>query len=299
MNNKYNPVIPARFFKEVALHVISNNLCNSSEYVFQSQPPLLLGIHGKSGQGKSFQIEEVLKKLKIKAFHISGSQLESESAGEPAKLILENYLKASKFNLESINGTAIVIDDVDAGFGQWGELVQYTVNTQIINATLMHLADNPYSIEVKDSFTMKMKEENVKRVPVILTGNDFTKLYEPISRPGRMRPFYWEPCLEEKIEMLTPIFPYLNEDELKKLIQTYINKKVSFFINLKSFLVQEKIWEQVQKIGEETYLDNLKANRIPRIENTILLNDLLKAAKSVCFHSSYKNNLQKKGNGKN
>ena len=33
----------------------------------------------------------------------------------------------------------------------------------------------------------------VQRVPIIVTGNDFSTLFAPLVRDGRMSKFYWEP----------------------------------------------------------------------------------------------------------
>ena len=33
----------------------------------------------------------------------------------------------------------------------------------------------------------------VQRVPIIVTGNDFSTLFAPLVRDGRMTKFYWEP----------------------------------------------------------------------------------------------------------
>jgi AAA+ superfamily predicted ATPase len=162
--------IPMRFRKEVTTHVLSNLLAEKQPEKFNNSIPLLLGIHGASGEGKTYQIEKVLKELKYEMFHISGSELESEEAGKPGRLIKQKYKDAGQYASDKKIAVAILIDDVDAGFGLWGNMYQYTVNTQIVIATLMHLADSPKSLD----------DEAVMRIPIILTGNDFTKIYGSI-----------------------------------------------------------------------------------------------------------------------
>ena len=63
-----------------------------------------------------------------------------------------------------------------------------TVNNQIAVGTLMNLADNPN----RASIGQKWRESDVThRVPIIVTGNDFSTLYAPLIRDGRMEKFYW------------------------------------------------------------------------------------------------------------
>lgn len=56
--------------------------------------PLLLGIHGHKGEGKSFQCELVFALMKVKAVHISAGELGSPDAGDPARLIRLRYREA-------------------------------------------------------------------------------------------------------------------------------------------------------------------------------------------------------------
>ena len=39
----------------------------------------------------------------------------------------------------------------------------------------------------------------VQRVPIIVTGNDFSTLFSPLIRDGRMSKFYWEP---DRVDLL-------------------------------------------------------------------------------------------------
>ncbi|MCU4190277.1 AAA family ATPase, partial [Flavobacterium sp. HXWNR29] len=57
--------------------------------------PLILGIWGGKGQGKSFQCELVFAKMGINPIMMSAGELESGNAGEPAKLIRQRYREAA------------------------------------------------------------------------------------------------------------------------------------------------------------------------------------------------------------
>jgi len=43
---------------------------------------------------------------------------------------------------------SLFINDLDAGAGRMGDATQYTVNNQMVNATLMNIADNPTNVQL-------------------------------------------------------------------------------------------------------------------------------------------------------
>jgi hypothetical protein len=61
---------------------------------------------------------------------------------------------------------ALFINDLDAGAGRFGSSTQYTVNNQMVNATLMNIADNPTNVQLPGVY----KNEDIPRVPIICTG---------------------------------------------------------------------------------------------------------------------------------
>jgi hypothetical protein len=106
---------------------------------------------------------------------MSGGELESPDAGDPARLIRMRYREASE--LVKVRGKmcALLINDLDAGAGRVDSTTQYTVNTQLVNATLMNIADNPTNVQLPGSYD----SNPIRRVPIIVTGNDFSTLYAP------------------------------------------------------------------------------------------------------------------------
>lgn len=198
MNSDY--YIPERFEKEVVLHalrVLSPNISNV---------PIIFSIDGPTGEGKTYQCKTVLERAGCKIFSLSASQFESKNAGEPAQLIRGTYNSAVEYiRKSSENVAAVLIDDADVAFGNWGELVQYTVNTQCVIGELMSIAD-------------MSSNKNEIRVPIYLTGNDLKKIYAPLRRSGRMEFFYWEPNQGEKTIMLYYLFKNLTHKECSELI---------------------------------------------------------------------------------
>ena len=209
-------MISERFQKQINAHLLGNML-DVENY------PLILAIFGTPGMGKTWQLRKYLDNIGIEIFSISSADLESENAGNPAKLLKSKYVNAS-INIAKKNPSAIVIDDIDTTLGEW-EQNTGTVNHQDILAFLMHIADNPYYIE---------DIGNVNRVPIFFTGNNFNLIYEPLRRPGRMLKFEWEPTDDEKIDIISSYL--LHSTDAKKvatdLVNMYPNQPISFFVNL-------------------------------------------------------------------
>ena len=65
---------------------------------------------------------------------------------------------------------------------------QMTVNNQMVVGTLMNLADNPTRVSIGQDWR---DSDIVNRVPIIVTGNDFSTIWAPLIRDGRMDKFYW------------------------------------------------------------------------------------------------------------
>lgn len=253
MNNKI--YVAERFRRTIALHIVKN--------LFTKLPvrvPLILGIHGPSGYGKTYQCEHVLTEMGVTAFLISGGQLESGTAGEPAKLIREKYILASQsMQKGESKASVLLINDVDTGLGDWGEKVQTTINTQTVYGELMHLVDYPTSVEGRST----------KRIPIILTGNDFTKLYEPLVRAGRMTSFEWNPKFEEKVEIVSRIFPELNMSEINALVDKFVEQPIAFFSHLRSTLLDEFLWKGIQEIGTTKVVEYISSGYEPEISVSV------------------------------
>ena len=82
--------ISKSFMDKLTLHV-----CKNFMKLPKIKVPLILGIWGGKGQGKTFQVDLVFKKLGISSIVMSAGELESGNAGEPAKLVRQRYREAS------------------------------------------------------------------------------------------------------------------------------------------------------------------------------------------------------------
>jgi ribulose bisphosphate carboxylase small subunit len=143
----------------------------------------------------------------------------------------------------------LMINDLDAGAGRFDEGTQYTVNTQLVNATLMNIADNPTDVQLPGSYD----SNPLCRVPIIVTGNDFSTLYAPLIRDGRMEKFYWEPNRDDKVGIVGGIFAEdgLSQREIEQLVDTFPQQSIDFFSALRSRIYDEQIRNFVHQIGFE------------------------------------------------
>lgn len=247
----WRDIVAERFEKEIVLHAL-RILCMRIQ-----NAPLILGIAGPPGEGKTYQCKLILKRLGIKIFSMSAGQFESEDAGKPAELIRETYRLACEYIRERKgNMAAIVIDDADVAFGNWGKMYQYTVNTQIVIGELMSMADRH----------VNTGDEEFVRVPIFMTGNDLAKIYSPLRRAGRMNFFYWEPSFEEKVRTVYFLFDFLNEDECTELVE-YVNDlciknrmntaPIAFYSELEAYQYDDIIWTEYMERKNNSFSDNI------------------------------------------
>ena len=243
-NNMGGFYIAPAFMDKLVVHITKNFMTLPNIKV-----PLILGVWGGKGQGKSFQCELVFAKMGITPIMMSAGELESGNAGEPAKLIRQRYREAADI-IKKGKMCCLFINDLDAGAGRMGGTTQYTVNNQMVNATLMNIADNPTNVQLPGMYN---KEEN-PRVPIIVTGNDFSTLYAPLIRDGRMEKFYWAPTREDRIGVCIGIFRTDNipDEDICKLVDTFPGQSIDFFGALRARVYDDEVRKWISEVGVDT-----------------------------------------------
>ncbi|MBD2460782.1 ribulose bisphosphate carboxylase small subunit [Oscillatoria sp. FACHB-1407] len=232
------------FLDKLSVHITKNYLNIPGVKV-----PLILGIHGRKGEGKSFQCELVYERMGVEVVHVSAGELESPDAGDPARLLRLRYREAGE--LVKVRGkmAVLMINDIDAGIGRVDQYTQYTVNTQLVNATLMNIADNPTNVQLPGSYEL----EPNPRIPIILTGNDFSTLYAPLIRDGRMEKFFWEPDHADRIGIVSGIFEVdsITRSDVETLVKTFEDQSIDFYSALRSRLYDEQVRKLIDEVGLE------------------------------------------------
>lgn len=231
------------FMDKVVCHIVKNYIA----HLLNTKVPLILGIWGGKGQGKSFQTELIFRAMGVEPIIMSAGELESERAGEPGKLIRERYRTASQVVQNQGKMSCLVINDIDAGLGRFGN-TQMTVNNQIVVGTLMNLADNPTKVSIGQVW----KESDVtKRIPIIVTGNDFSTIYAPLVREGRMEKFYWQPTHEDILNIVHRMYETdgISRDEVGEIVKTFPNQALDFYGALRSRTYDRSILKWVEDGG--------------------------------------------------
>jgi ribulose bisphosphate carboxylase small subunit len=236
--------ISPRFLNKLAVHITKNYLDLPNVKV-----PLILGVHGRKGEGKTFQCQLVFDRMGIEVVHMSAGELESPDAGDPARLVRLRYREAA--DLVKVRGrmAVLMINDIDAGAGRVDQYTQYTINTQLVNGTLMNIADNPTNVQLPGSYD----SEPIQRIPIIVTGNDLSTLYAPLIRDGRMDKFFWEPNRDDRIGVVSGIFQVdqVARTDIEKLVDTFPSQPIDFYGALRSRLYDEQIQRLIQDVGIE------------------------------------------------
>ena len=296
-------IVPERLLEKICTFLTKNYLIQyqANTFMKESGPivsPLLLGIWGGKGCGKTFNVELACAKLGVLPIVTSAGELEDATAGEPGKLLRRRYLAAGKLTKETGVATCLIINDIDAGVGRFKHTVSSTVNNQIVQGTLMNIADNPTN--VYENTSIIGNRANVPRVPIIVTGNDFSRLYAPLARDGRMEKFFWEPTREEIVGITTPIFAQhgLSEQDTERLISNFPNQPLDFFTAVRNraidaFVLEFCIENELAFTSALLEKDANKSSSQSKVsERPVSYEMFLKAAQYVQNEQQNVNNLQ-------
>jgi hypothetical protein len=231
--------IPAEFTERVLVHIAKNFIAHTCGVNI----PLILAIQGSQGDGKSSQVREVCSRNNIYVYPISGSFLSGSHEKEAVEILAESYINAYSVARDTKCLVAILIDDFDLSVASTFEEREYTVNSQLLTGFLMNLADDP----------TKCGKENVSRIPIIVTGNNFTSLHDPLTRHGRMDFFTWLPTHEQKLEIVKYMYNSCTGredlDKISQLVYEFRDEPVSFFDSLKSDYLNAVICKNIRDRG--------------------------------------------------
>ncbi|KAL7099506.1 hypothetical protein ACP275_09G088100 [Erythranthe tilingii] len=143
--------------------------------------------------------------------------------------------------------SCLVVNDIDAGLGRFGN-TQMTVNNQIVVGTLMNLADNPTRVSTGQVWR---ETDITNRIPIIVTGNDFTTIYAPLVRDGRMDKFYWQPTQEDIVNIVQRMYEKdgITKDEVVTVVREFPNQALDFYGALRSRTYDRSILKWVNDAG--------------------------------------------------
>ncbi len=243
--------VPQRFVDRVVTHCVA-------AIAFESYP-LMLGIQGPSGVGKSFQVRQVLDHYDFATVSASAATLSGQYEKDSVSGLEEVIRRAQDLQRTTRRMPVILIEDLELSpVGQTPD-AGMTVNSQLLAGFMMHLADDSKLVGVNLPW----------RIPVIVTGNDFTVLHAPLTRPGRMDVFTWEPDADEMAVMvqaaLRAVGANLDLQAAKSLVRKYPRAKIATFAAAVSRCLGSRAYEYFRRTGvvdPETLAREVRAHPI-------------------------------------
>lgn len=257
--------ISPQFLEAITMHIVKNFLADSLGGV---RVPVMLGVWGPKGCGKTFMTELAFKKLGVEPIIMSAGELEHEWAGTPGRMIRERYRKAAELSRVRGKLSCLLINDLDAGLGHF-KATQTTVNNQNVTGTLMNICDAP--TQVSGGGTWR-EQDFIRRIPIIVTGNDFSTLYAPLIRNGRMEQFYWKPNRQDLLAILLQMYKDdgITQADLEQLLDAFPDQPLDFYGAIRAGTYDNQIrrWikEDVIKsdINEDADLSQLGARLLKK-----------------------------------
>lgn len=261
-------MIPERFVDRILRHAMS--VCMIPTY------PLLLAIQGPPGTGKSYQTYQVLHRANFEIFRVSAALLQGKHEGDSVEAFLTVYEPARECLLDPSRATpTIIIEDFDLSGAVRFNNTEYTVNQQLLVNHLMNLCDGIESDGTK-----------AERIPIYLTGNNFSSLHEPLRRHGRLDVFTWQPNEQDQAMMLASILTGIaNEPRVAsdRLLAALPGSSIATLRLLIDQVASNYIYRQLKQVPQLGLAIWEQANyRAYRgVETDHLVHDMLVAHKSL------------------
>lgn len=113
---------------------------------------------------------------------------------------------------------------------------------------------------------MNLADNYDKRIPVILTGNDFSTTYYPLMRDGRADIYEWILEPKEKREIAFNILKDVFDNgkgNISQFIEKHLDQSISFFAQIRNDVRRLVIQEEIAQIKEVGLITPFKvADRI-------------------------------------
>lgn len=173
---------------------------------------------------------------------VSGGSLSAGDGYSAADKIQSIYRFASCLRESTEAMTVVVVDDFDLSVASaMGHGL--SLDAQFMTGVLMNLADDP----------THCGNTRTHRIPLILSGNNFTFLHGPLTRHGRMTFFEWAPTPEQRRKIVRAMFTGLLVSEdleyTDQLLHANRHQPLSFFAALKDDLVNHVLLQEVRAQG--------------------------------------------------
>lgn len=150
--------------------------------------PLMLGLEGPIGCGKSFQVPNAIEESGFVVVRMAGCDLNGNGTADTASLFDGLWQRALDAAADDTNRhPVVVIDDFDLSpAGLFGTDLE-SPEARLLTSALIKMADDPNHSSLPSGL----------RIPIIVTGTDLSSLHEQLTRHGRMDLVHWTPSPAE------------------------------------------------------------------------------------------------------
>jgi hypothetical protein len=241
-----------RFVSAIRRHVVSNGLSERAEF----EAPLMLLISGPPGVGKTRQVLLACKRLGYQCFKRNAASFVGAYEGAVLRPLIDVYVQASKYKRLNRVSVCILIDDFDLSIVNVQAGASYTEHSQLLVSQFMSICDEPMQMDVVDQDTGNVDRRNVERIPIIMTGNDFSQMHGPLVRHGRASVFPYVPTRDEWTNIISEIFRDFHHVRADYLERSFSEEPISFFSSLKVEVVHRCI-DLVSQEGVDQHRDHM------------------------------------------
>lgn len=211
---------------------VFNTICNHlrgyfAPHLSRHKPPRLLGVQGPAGDGKTEMTTLICSHVGCNTLFAPAAALAGKHEGDACSALLHLLDDAKRVALTNDRPSVVILDDVDRSVAAACENTGRTINSELLVGALQDIANDQGFIATAPHL----------RIPVILTGNNFTSLPQTLTRPGRMRLFAWQPSCRDKGDMWLRHFntvSWLEEQRLRDIVRRYHarGEPLAFFVDL-------------------------------------------------------------------
>jgi hypothetical protein len=197
--------------------------------------PLILCVVGSTGEGKSFNVREILRRYGVAIHEVSCAALAHHKEGMALYPLIRTYRDASAA-LSEDRMAVVLLDDIDRSIASGYASRGHTVHSELLTGLFLDLCDDPYRIPHEDSRLLC----DVQRVPIIFTANTVAGLDPALCRPQRMGMFAYdlEPgdrqgiCERILLVRAAGMRSGLSAPDVKLLLRKYPDEPVAFFADV-------------------------------------------------------------------